>query len=255
MTRLTYYPQATDTTPEATGREWTLADLSRLSRIAVARCRGWAGTYTDRYDEAWMGIAEALSSGCTDESDLINAGASAAAGWQDDHRRHHGVNNRGIDDWSPGFARYWTAAPATPFDERLTEHMALHQIWSTLTEVSCTAITALAVHGDYRKAAAAEGVAMGTYMSRVDRARSRVATAWLDGETPVRRRIDRRAPWAATYRGRPRITETQLAEIRTRYDAGESQTALAAEYGSTSSTISKLLRGTSRPAPDTRRRP
>lgn len=226
---------------------YNLADLQRLSGMAVARCRFRSGDYHEKIDAAWMGIAEAL---CVvdrpEPADLLNAGMSAVAEYGAALRHHHGLDST-TGDHGPRFIRYWTPGAATPFDERLVESMTVWSIWPALTDRQRRAVLALAVHGDYDRAAVAEGLTLTGYMSRLDRARRAFRGHWFDDETPPRRTMDRRAPRPAMHCGNARITRSQLDEIRARYEAGETQMALAVEYGSTSSTVSKLLRGMTRP--------
>ena len=54
-----------------------------------------------------------------------------------------------------------------------------------------------------------------------------------------------------TFAGKDRLTVSQVESVRDRYTAGEATlTAMAAEYGVSGPTLSALVRGRHKPAPD-----
>lgn len=229
---------------------YNLADLDRLARVALTRARGYSGYVLDRYQAAWSGIAEAL---CLAEEPPA-PGDLITAGWQAVNDHAH-LNNlawglAGHEDRRPAFVRYWTPTDVTPIEDRITDAAALWQILPCLTDRQYQALVALAATEDYDLAAAAMGLSRSGYATTVKRAREAFLALWHEGEQPSKiwRRDQRRGRTSSTWR---RITASELDTIRDRIAAGVPQRIIAAEYGVHTSTISGLLRGSIRPAPDT----
>jgi hypothetical protein len=167
---------------------YNLADLDRLARMALSR--EWARNrdWRHRYDIAWSAIAEALYAAAEppEPGDLIRAGQESVTGFLHTELRHWGIKH----DRSrrPSFAMYWdevarhTASPENGIIERL----ALWQVWARLRDEDREALLALAIHGEYDKAAATLGLRKYTYYARVRRARVRFLRLWHEGESPSR---------------------------------------------------------------------
>jgi hypothetical protein len=102
------------------------------------------------------------------------------------------------DATSTRFERYWrhVAAPDDGPEEKITERLALAQIWPHLRPVHREALAALAAHGDYQRAAQALGLPYATFKSRISTARREFLALWHDGETPSR-------PWVRDRRAGP----------------------------------------------------
>lgn len=95
-----------------------------------------------------------------------------------------------------GFERYWldVAAPADSPEEKVTERLALAQIWPCLRPVNREALAALAAHEDYQRAAESLGISYKAFKSRISEGRREFLALWHDGEKPSRPWIrDRRA--------------------------------------------------------------
>lgn len=255
MTLRTYYPdrheppepvEAVRDTGDPHNIAWgyNLADLDQFSRMAISRSRGRWGSHLDRYQTAWSAIAEALctSEEAPDAADLVHAGWAAVAAEAERSSQSHGHSpHRGR---MPAFERYWTPVAGTTVEERIVESHALWQIMPALTDRQRQALTALAATGDYQVAALGMQLSYHTYAQAVSRARKAFAALWFEGETPPRHRHDKHRTVTS------RITASQLEELRDRYYEGTSQGVLAAEVGLSGSTLSALLSGKSRPAPD-----
>lgn len=175
---------------------YTMTDLDRLARtVVVANAQWWRGG--DRFDQAaiaWSGIAEHL---CAAEvvpspNDLLAAGTRALAddvkGW----RRSHGMREQSADV-GPRFAAFWYEAPAQPWDERVVESIAVHQVLEELPAHQRDAVIALATYEDYGRAAEALGIKYPTLTARLRLARQTLARLWYAPETaPRTRHTDRR---------------------------------------------------------------
>lgn len=263
MVQLTYYPprDVQDTRPETPvtdardGLPWgySLRDLDQLARMAVRRVVSRYGDYHARYEAAWSGVVDALvdADEQPDRADLIYAGWRSVNAWAKTEAYQHGVLTA---TWTPSarFAAYWTSAAGSSPERLVVERRALDQIWPTLTVRQREALTWLALSDDYDQAAAAMGVSYGTFQVTISQARRRFFTLWHEGETPSKpwRPTCRRSSRGGTWRGRRRITASQLEAARERHLAGETITALAAEHGVWDTTLGALLRGVKRPATD-----
>lgn len=168
---------------------YTMGDVERLARIAVARCRINSGpAWQDRYESAWHGVVEALYAA----EEPPDTHALIAAGWQavyddvEDDMQNHG-RRTSTGDVGPRFAKFWHngARTRTPFTERVDESLAIVQILPMLTPEQCEAVIALACHDSVREAADALGINHKTMSSRLCAARERFRGWWHEGETPV----------------------------------------------------------------------
>lgn len=176
---------------------YTMRDLDQ---IAAAACRADRSLVSDahtRYDTAWSAIAEAL---CVAQEPPTRADL-VRIGWQAIYNevramRHtfgfldkegtHGVAS------SPRFVQYWTLPPERP-EEGMAERIAVGQILAVLTDTEQAAVVALAVHGDYARAADALGIGYSAMTVRMSTARRRFRTHWFAPETaPPIKGTDRR---------------------------------------------------------------
>lgn len=184
--REAWEPQADDIHTLRYG--YNLADLDRLTRVALSR--GWASN-TDRrlrYHIAWSAIAIALYAAAEppEPADLVRAGWESISGYLKTERRHWGLKQDGST--RPSFALYWdevirhTASPENGVVERVT----LWQIWTRLPAESRNALLALAIYDEYAPAAKALDLRRDTYYAQVRRARLRFLRLWHEGETPSR---------------------------------------------------------------------
>lgn len=242
-------PEPEEPTPPVDDRHsikwgYNLADLARLARFAVGRCRARSGDYLDRYEAAWSAIAEHIFTAkeYPDPADVVNTGTEAVARHCHRNTREHGGNNYG--EPMPAFERYWTPPTASSVEDRVIESMAVWQILPTLTPAQRRAVTALAATGDYELAAAANGTKYGAFAQSLWAGRRRFTAFWFEGETPPKPRRDQRRAGGHLKKA---LTASQVEAIRGRYYAGATQDAIAAEYGVGQSTISAYLRGVTAP--------
>jgi hypothetical protein len=166
---------------------YTLADLHDIARHAVAT--DWshhASDYLDRYDIAWSAVAEhlyAVDQAPTRRDLLHHARYALHADTQTD-MRHRGVSHH-TNDTAVNAVRYWMLFQITPSHETaVVDRQALWQIWPCLADADRAALTALAAHDDYARAANALGMKYYTFCAAVRRARLRFLRLWHDGEQP-----------------------------------------------------------------------
>lgn len=124
------------------------------------------------------------------------------AGWQAIYRHvRDGIRQRGYTDsrdWSedapnrPRFLMFWGSGVTPSHEDRVVERIATHQVLDLLNGPYRDAVLALAAHEDYMRAAEALGINYGAFVARIGVARKRVDAAWYGGETPPRRKTDRR---------------------------------------------------------------
>jgi hypothetical protein len=153
---------------------YTVAEISRLSVWAVRRER-WhqVADFHDRLEVAWHAIIEHIYTAAEPptERDVMYAGWRGIGEHvsSDYQFRGHDRQDRYAGTVA-GFERYWwTTARATPGpEERVTDRVALAQIWPLLRPV----LAAVAVHEDYGVAAAALGKARNTRPARCPQRRS-----------------------------------------------------------------------------------
>jgi hypothetical protein len=234
---------------------YNLADLDRLARVAVSRARTKDGNYRLRYESAWSAVAEALCAAETrpEPGDLVEAGWRAVVIAVHEEMHHKGYDTNHGGSSAPGFVRYWEPHLRTGSHENsIIEKTALWQIWSRLTPREQQALNALAATGNQHAAAAATGKAIDSMSVRVNAARRHFLRYWHEGETPSRpwRASTHAVPKPRMYRGKRRLTESEVESLRVRYHNGETLTSLAAESGVGRSTLSALFLGRRRPALD-----
>jgi hypothetical protein len=177
---------------------YTLRDLDQMTHAAMKADRSMAMDYTDRRDIAWSAIAEELCAAphWPKRSALIQAGWQAIYRAVREEYRQHGYAHRA---WDAGhatasrFVQFWFSPVRPSHEEGIVERIAARQILDTLTPAYKDAVVALAVHDDYRLAAASLDINYKAFVARIGVARRKTHALWLEGETPRKTRsTDRR---------------------------------------------------------------
>lgn len=239
---------------------YSLNDIDQLATkvIRVDRWRKDLDT-RDRHDAARYAITEHLLTAQQPPTrrELADIGLRASDRHVADEMYYRGYDPRNLAAGTaglPGYQRYWQTTGRTPFDERVVERIALTQIWPRLTTVQQQAVMALALTDDHQAAADTLGLQLSAFSGRMHKARRRARALWHEHETPARlprdKRLFNRAP--IDGRGKPRLTEADLGQIRERRQArgpGSTLRELAAEYGYTAGGLCNLLSGKKRAAP------
>jgi predicted DNA-binding protein (UPF0251 family) len=231
---------------------YTYADLDEITRAALARDR-WRHGYSDRYDAVWHAIAEHLATATTrpDSYALIGVGMRASDAQVRDEMRTHGRDPQAAGRAMPRWHQYWNPAAAGPCDDDAVDRLAVEQIWPLLAPRQRQVLMVLAETGDLRAAAVKLGISEKAVASRAAEARQRFLQWWHEGEAPSRFwRSSHAAQRDGMCRGQQRLTVSQVDALRARRLAGETVAALSAEAGVSRATLSRLLLGSSRPAPD-----
>lgn len=230
--------------------------IDRLTRAGL-RLDRWTNHIDERAAVIRFGIIEHLATAEERPTrlELLNAGKAASDEYMLAELRTHGYDRthpeRGGGS-TAGFVRYWESAARTPFEERVVERVALAQVWSSLTLSQQQAVMALALSEGYEQAVQQLGIRRGTFAARLHHGRQAFAELWHEHETPrrVRRNEHSANQRAASFRGKRRLTVSEVEKLRERNLNGETLTALAAEAGCGVMTLSRLLRGLRKPAPD-----
>jgi hypothetical protein len=178
---------------------YTLAQVNAVSVWAVMHDRYCSFADTDeRLEVAWHAIAEHLCTAAErpDRRDLILAGWRAISEYVDKDARFRGHSFAGGGQTRKGFTRYWTDPDPVGLEERVTDDVALGQIWPRLTQPERDLLAALAEHEDYGLAAEALGLPRHKYATEVGRARRAFRELWHEGETAS-------GPWGADRRRQP----------------------------------------------------
>ena len=236
---------------------YTLATIDHLAKIAVRSDR-WttAGDTDERYAAIWHALAERILTAeqPPTREDLFATALSASDRHVREEMHHHGwdVRDLGLGGGSMHrFQRYWNC-PNPGFDDAVVERIALGQVWAMIPAHQQDAIRALAATDDHELAAKVLGLKLVTYSSRLRKGRMLARSLWHEHETPALpprdKRLFNRA--AVDGRGRARLTQTQVAELRARRAEGALLKDLAAEVGYTPGGLCTLLVGKRRAAPD-----
>lgn len=178
---------------------YTLYDLHRMAAAACRADRSLASDTHTRYDVAWSAIATALAA--ADPAKPPTRAELVRVGWQAiytevrEMRRVFGFKSQdgttGVAT-APRFVQYWTVRPEG-HEEGLVERIALGQVLDTLSEPYREAVTALATHDNYQKAADALGISYAAFVRRINIARRSIYALWFFPETAPRlRHTDRR---------------------------------------------------------------
>ncbi len=140
---------------------YTLADANRLSVIAVRNAWGHQrADYDERLEIAWFAVIEHIYSAeeRPEVSHLLRAATRAIHSQAHQEHRFRGLT--GTDGGiRAGFECFWWSAAghgASP-EGRVTERIAVQQIWPLLRPRYQRVFAALAVYEDYRLAAGAVG--------------------------------------------------------------------------------------------------
>lgn len=176
---------------------YSMADLHDVTRFAVHLAGRLAASWWERYETAWLAIAEYLmaASEPPQRYELIRAGRVAIYDAMTDDWHHYGYyrfkndgDRHGMAS-SPAFRKFWwdhlgsTPSPESAIVERVT----LSQVWAALSPTEQRVLSLCALYdGDYAAAAAAYGTAESGYRTALMRARNRAAALWHGDETPHR---------------------------------------------------------------------
>jgi hypothetical protein len=266
---------------------YTLAQVRSIT-LGLARRQTWHTSTTvvsfgQRLEVAWHAVIEHLYASDqppTPREMMQAADRAVNRDVQLAHQFHgHKTHDRYAKTTTKGFELYWwhTASTAPGPENKVTERLALAQIWPRLRPEYQQVLAALAAHGDYGLAAASLGISRRLFTARLSEARQAFLRRWHEGESPSRvwtagktttrwRRRAHRAQRAAqtgqplppTSGGRPRV-ELGIpdAELARRYRAGETCRQLAAALGTSYSVIRDrlLAQGTQLRPPGQRTQP
>lgn len=221
-----------DAGPTTVKHGYTVACIHGIARLAVHTAGAMASDWHERYDTAWSAIVEHLYSAehWPPHHDLVRAGQLAVWDTISDVWHHHGyykaktIGSAAGPGSSPAFQTYWwdiAGGVSKSFERRLVERHAVPQIMAMLIPRHRKVIVALAVHGDYQKAAEALGMPYVTFKGYVASARRRFFELWHEGEAPSRIwGVDRRA---GTKAGTRRRGGTALEAARRRRGAAQAR--------------------------------
>jgi len=181
---------------------YTIGDLDSVAAIAVAADRLMAMDWSERRNIAWSAIAEHLCAAKAPprRQELIRVG------WQAIYRHvRDGLRQRGYADGNrdygrgptmPRFTQYWEYTRVTPsHEDSIVDRIAAAQVMATITGRNRDAVIALAVHGDYQRAADSLGINYRALVARLGAARQQWMRRWHEEETP------RRSPRRPAERG------------------------------------------------------
>ncbi len=175
--------------PEPYRYGYTLEEIDKLARTAVAGKLTPGIDASDAYECAWFAIVETLytvtAAGPPWPGRLVWDAREALSRLVETERHHRGISQKG-GAFGRNFERYWDwhARPTTSPEEVVVDQLALQQVWPLLTEREQHAVTALAALGSNRAAAAALGCTIAAFDNRMSRARRRLLAAWYEHETP-----------------------------------------------------------------------
>jgi hypothetical protein len=207
---------------------YNLADLERLTGIAIHVAHSRAMDYRDRYDAAWFAIVEALymAEVRPDPWELKRTGTRAVNRLAQDHGHTWGYDRNSPDggyETMRGFLKYWELdRRAHPSHEhRVVDRVALWQIWPELSDTHRSVLLAMAAHHDQLAAAAGLGKSYATVGSHLRDARREFFALWHEGETPSRL-------WGKSDRRRGRHTATQTLRNRRQQRARKARKVEAA---------------------------
>jgi hypothetical protein len=199
---------------------YTLDKIRGLSIWTVMhQCHHGLADFDERLEVAWHAIIEHLYTSDQPPAlpELIRVAWQAIAQYvgKDEHfRRGTSHDNRDRDaPFTTGFIRYWHDTGRAGLEERVTERLALAQIWTRLRPAQRELLATMAEHEDYSKAAAALGKTRHTFTTQIGHARRAFRELWHEGETPS-------GPWGADRRGTkpdsPKMRVTYRLTVRRR---------------------------------------
>jgi hypothetical protein len=250
---------------------YTVARVRTLC-LGVVKRQPWyygaeVASHQERVEVAWHAIIEHLYASDWPPSpvELMQAASRAINHDMQKAQQFFGRNthDRSVTTVTRGFERYWrSAARITPSPEnKITERVALAQIWPKLSPLHQTVLAALATHGEPGQAAASLGISRKLFYARLSDARKAFLQHWHEGESPsrvcngktsaarrrarrARRSAEGRKPHQRSYKiaARPKADlGISDAELVRRYQAGESTNQLAAALGSNQGTVRNRL--------------
>lgn len=186
-------------TPLAHG--YTLGDIDAIAKSAANSALGkYASDWVDIHEASWFGVVECLY---TEERPtrqaLHRAGQAAVNNLAADQMHHRGyfkyktIGRAAGMYSSPAFVQFWTNPRHGDVANAVVDRLAVYQILLLLSPGQQKVLTALAMHDDYRAAAASIGMSYATFKGQIKKARDRFFHWWHEGETPSRMwRIDKR---------------------------------------------------------------
>lgn len=176
---------------------YTLDQVNAVSIWTVMHDRYCSFADNDeRLEIAWHAIVEHLytAAEAPARQDLVLSGWHAIREYVQKDARFRGYNSASAET-RKGYVRYWDSADSAGPEERVTDYLALSQIWPHLKQSHRDLIMALAEHDDYGLAADATGEPRRDYANHLRYARIAFRRLWHEGETPSK-------PWGADHRPR-----------------------------------------------------
>ena len=173
-------------TPIAHG--WTLADAERIAGRAARGHPSSLLPHADRRDTALHAVTEAILTAGDRPSVpvLLRAASDAISRAVTAEKHHHGMGR--WHDTAPRFARYWTQPGPAPFEETVTERIAVRQVLAGIRPSWRRDLEVLAESGSHEAAARVLGTTVVTFRSRVSKARAAASALWFAPETAPGRR-------------------------------------------------------------------
>lgn len=174
-----------DQTPVRHG--YTAANVSRIAYVALreAARRGAHDLDEKRAIAVYAVITELHEHDCDPGLSILMRAAERAvqnatnADWSD-----AGYNSR-TKELQKGFHPYWRPGDGTPFDERVTERVAVPQILAALTERQRETVQALLdSEGSHQAAALLLGVRPNSVACNLRNVRQAFRALWFEHETP-----------------------------------------------------------------------
>lgn len=187
---------------------YTLADLEGIARSACRADRSLASDAATRYTVALSAIGLALA----EAEDPPRREELVRIGWQAIYDEVRGMRHlygfadkdgtRGVAS-SPRFVEFWWHG-TTSFEDALVERLSIPAVLATLTATERAAVLALALHDDYRTAAAALDLRYSTLTVRLSNARKRWYRHWFAPDNPAHikgtdRRVEAHGKALATH--------------------------------------------------------
>jgi hypothetical protein len=168
---------------------FTMASLEGLARAAARQSHWRFVPFHEKFEIAWSAIAEELYS--SDEPprthDLIRLGDKAITSHVETCGHMWGAYYVKPDRGGmPRFEKFWwsQASPTPSPEERIVDYLAFRQIWPRLTKTNQRVLLALAIHGDYQRAAESLNKPYKTFVTQIYEARRQFLRLWHHGERP-----------------------------------------------------------------------
>ena len=193
---------------------YTAAAAARLAGRAARGHPSRMLAPDEQYAIALSAVAEAVlaAPGRPAEDSLLHAARDAISRAVEREYSARGMSWRDPGTEMPRHARYWRGPAPAPFDEQLTDEIAVRQVLGAVGESHRRVLAALAEAGTHQGAAALLGCQPDTFRSRLSKARHAAWQAWFDDQAPPSR------AWGSDRRGgagRPRPA-TQVIRSRSR---------------------------------------